>query len=229
MKYSLLVALLGTSQARHHNHHRPVQMVYIPEQEIYLALEIDPHDGGQQHARHPEGLAPEPRSIDNKPEIHQQLKKPLIPENRNEDNDFMNAQIDPHDGGQQHARHPEGLAPEPRSIDNKPEIHQQLKKPLIPENRSEDNDFMNLAIDPHDGGQQHARHPEGLAPEPRSIDNKPEIHQQLKKPLIPENRNEDNDFMNLQIDPHDGGQQHARHPEGLAPEPRSIDNKPEIH
>ena len=100
MKYSLLVALLGTSQARHHNHHRPVQMVYIPEQEIYLALEIDPHDGGQQHARHPEGLAPEPRSIDNKPEIHQQLKKPLIPENRNEDNDFMNAQIDPHDGGQ---------------------------------------------------------------------------------------------------------------------------------
>ena len=190
---------------------------------------IDPHDGGQQHARHPEGLAPEPRSIDNKPEIHQQLKKPLIPENRNEDNDFMNAQIDPHDGGQQHARHPEGLAPEPRSIDNKPEIHQQLKKPLIPENRNEDNDFMNVGIDPHDGGQQHARHPEGLAPEPRSIDNKPEIHQQLKKPLIPENRKDTDDFMNMQIDPHDGGQQHARHPEGLAPEPRSIDNKPEIH
>jgi hypothetical protein len=129
-----------------------VQMVYIPEQEIYLALEIDPHDGGQQHARHPEGLAPEPRSIDNKPEIHQQLKKPLIPENRNEDNDFMNVGIDPHDGGQQHARHPEGLAPEPRSIDNKPEIHQQLKKPLIPENRKDTDDFMNMQIDPHDGG-----------------------------------------------------------------------------
>jgi hypothetical protein len=117
----------------------------------------------------------------------------------------MNAQIDPHDGGQQHARHPEGLAPEPRSIDNKPEIHQQLKKPLIPENRNEDNDFMNVGIDPHDGGQQHARHPEGLAPEPRSIDNKPEIHQQLKKPLIPENRKDTDDFMNMQIDPHDGG------------------------
>jgi len=61
---------------------------------------IDPHDGGQQHAKHPEGMASEPRTIDNKPEIHQQLKKPLIPENRKETDDFMNAQIDPHDGGQ---------------------------------------------------------------------------------------------------------------------------------
>jgi len=195
----------------------------------FAQSKIDPHDGGQQHARHPEGLASEPRSIDTKPEIHQQLKKPLIPENRNEDNDFMNAQIDPHDGGQQHARHPEGLASEPRSIDTKPEIHQQLKKPLIPENRKDTDDFMNVAIDPHDGGQSHARHPEGLVPEPRSIDTKPEIHQQLKKPLIPENRKDTDDFMNVAIDPHDGGQSHARHPEGLVPEPRSIDTKPEIH
>ena len=52
----------------------------------------------------------------------------------------MNAQIDPHDGGQQHARHPEGLAPEPRSIDNKPEIHQQLKKlGLVPLESDEQN------------------------------------------------------------------------------------------
>ena len=190
---------------------------------------IDPHDGGQQHAKHPEGMASEPRTIDNKPEIHQQLKKPLIPENRKETDDFMNAQIDPHDGGQQHAKHPEGMASEPRSIDNKPEIHQQLKKPLIPENRKDTDDFMNVAIDPHDGGVSHSKHPEGMAPEPRSIDNKPEIHQQLKKPLIPENRDENNDFMNMQIDPHDGGVSHSKHPEGMAPEPRSIDNKPEIH
>ena len=88
---------------------------------------------------------------------------------------------------------------------------------------------MNLQIDPHDGGVSHSKHPEGMAPEPRSIDNKPEIHQQLKKPLIPENRDENNDFMNMQIDPHDGGVSHSKHPEGMAPEPRSIDNKPEIH
>jgi len=36
-------------------------------------------------------------------------------------------------------------------------------------------------------------------PPPRTVDNTPEIHEQVRKPLIPENRDSRNDFMHVQI------------------------------
>ena len=41
--------------------------------------------------------------------------------------------------------------------------------------------------------------PEGLVPPPRTVDLDPLEHQQLRKPLIPENRNSANDLMNVQL------------------------------
>ena len=41
--------------------------------------------------------------------------------------------------------------------------------------------------------------PEGLVPPPRTVDLDPLEHQQLRKPLIPENRNSENDLMNVQL------------------------------
>ena len=43
--------------------------------------------------------------------------------------------------------------------------------------------------------------PTGLEPPPRTVDLDPLVHQQLRKPLIPENRNSENDLMNVQVNP----------------------------
>ena len=40
----------------------------------------------------PEGLVPPPRTVDTDPKVHEQLKKPLIPENRKSSDDLMHAQ-----------------------------------------------------------------------------------------------------------------------------------------
>jgi len=69
-----------------------------------------------------------------------------------------------------------------------PEVHHQLRKPLIPENRKDSDDLMNVQT--KQDGSTHAAHPEHLVPEPRTVDTMPEVHHQLRKPLIPENRNE---------------------------------------
>jgi len=76
--------------------------------------------------------------------VHQQLRKPLIRENRNENDDFMNVQVK--QDGSTHPKHPEHLVPEPRTIDTMPDVHSQLRKPLIPENRKDSDDFMNLQM-----------------------------------------------------------------------------------
>jgi hypothetical protein len=59
----------------------------------------------------------------------------LISENRKDKDDLQHvwAQISP--------GHPTGLEPAPRTIDTMPEVHEQLKKPLISENRKSGDDL----------------------------------------------------------------------------------------
>ena len=73
--------------------------------------------------------------------------------------------------------HPHGLEPEPRTVDTFPEVHQQLKKPIIPENRKSGDDFMNVQTKMAPYVNNYGPKPRGLEPEPRTVDTFPEIHQ----------------------------------------------------
>jgi len=73
-------------------------------------------------------------------------------------------------------------------------VDSQFKKPLLPTNRKNCDDLLNLfqkknKIDP--------QAPTGLVPPPTTTDNSKFVNTQLKKPLIPENRKHSDDLLNL--------------------------------
>jgi hypothetical protein len=69
-----------------------------------------------------------------------------------------------------------------------------LKKPLVPFNRKNGDDLLNLSqkkkmINP--------QAPTGLVPPPTTQDNDKLVDSQLKKPLVPNNRKNGDDLLNL--------------------------------
>jgi len=114
--------------------------------------------------------------------------------------------------------------PPPTTTDNSKLVDTQLKKPLVPNNRKNGDDLLNLSqkknkVDPQD--------PTGIVPAPTTTDNSKLVDTQLKKPLIPENRKNGDDLLNLnqnknikkvekKIDP--------TNPTDLVPPPTTTDN-----
>lgn len=112
---------------------------------------INPHDL--------DGLVIDKVVDDKQYNVQTQLKKPLILENKHDlgkSVDDLMAFYNPNKYSDSGARvqtnstakiDPEnrkGLVGEPDTVDNTPYWHEQLKKPLVPENRSPQNDLMNV-------------------------------------------------------------------------------------
>lgn len=104
----------------------------------------------------------------------------------------------------------DGLVIEPS--DKQYGVETQLKKPLILENKHDlgkSVDDLMAFYNPHKYSSSGARvqtnstaqinpeHKDGLVSEPQTVDNTPYWHEQLKKPLLPVNRDAQNDLMNV--------------------------------
>jgi len=94
-------------------------------------------------------------------------------------------------------------------------VETQMKKPLILENKHDlgkSVDDLMAFYNPNKYSDSGARvqtnataqidpeHKKGLVGEPQTVDNTPYWHEQLKKPLLPVNRDPQNDFMNIQTE-----------------------------
>ena len=95
-----------------------------------------------------------------------------------------------------------------------------MKKPLVPDNRKNGDDLLNLTqkkakIDPVA--------PTGLVPPPTTTDNNKFVDTQLKKPLIPENRKHSDDLLNLHQNK-DAKKIDPIAPTDLVPPPTTTDN-----
>jgi len=84
--------------------------------------------------------------------------------------------------------------PPPTTTDNSKLVDNQLKKPLVPNNRKNGDDLLNLT---QKKNKINPQAPTGLVPPPTTTDNSKLVDTQLKKPLLPDNRKNGDDLLNL--------------------------------